>query len=242
MMICLRQKACSLGRMLQLGLAGLPVWISHRFPFMRWQPDARRMAWIKVVVFLMCLLPALRTVVLATLDKLGAHPVQAIEHSTGYWALWMLMLTLSLTPMRLLFGLKWPLQLRRMTGLFMFFYACLHIVSYAWLDHWFDWQEILRDIVKHPYVLVGFTAFVLTLPLAVTSNRIMVKKLQSRWKTLHKLVYLIAILGVVHFWWLVKKDITEPLSFALVLGTLLLIRVIAHMERPSAALPTSMPS
>lgn len=233
MMICLRQKSCHLGREVQLGLAGLPVWFSARFPFMRWQPDANQMAWIKAVVFLMCLLPALRTLVFAALDKLGAHPVQAIEHSTGYWALWMLMLTLSLTPVRLLFGLKWSLQLRRMIGLFMFFYACLHVVSYAWLDHWFDWQEILRDIVKHPYVLVGFTAFMLSLPLAVTSNRFMVKKLQSRWKTLHKLVYLIAILGVVHFWWLVKKDITEPVTFAMVLSFLLLIRLVA-LQRPSS--------
>ena len=130
-----------------------------------------------------------------------------------------------MTPIRLLTGVAWQIQLRRMMGLFMYFYACLHFVTYIWLDHWFFWSEIVADIVKHPYVLVGFSAFVLATPLAITSNRAMMLKLGAYWKRLHMLVYPIAILAVLHFWWLVKKDIREPLLYALVLAVLLGIRL-----------------
>src|SRR5690606_9694839 len=154
-----------------------------------------------------------------------ANPVEFVERSTGTWALVSLLVTLGMTPIRLLTGMTWQIQMRRMTGLFMYFYACLHLSTYIWLDHWFFWEEIARDIVKHPYVLVGFSAFVLATPLAITSNRAMMLRLGQNWKKLHMLVYPIAILAVLHFWWLVKKDIREPFLYALVLALLLGVRL-----------------
>ncbi|HZV98423.1 MAG TPA: protein-methionine-sulfoxide reductase heme-binding subunit MsrQ [Methylophilaceae bacterium] len=188
-------------------------------------PDKKQLFRIKAVLFIAALIPLARLFWLGFQDNLGANPVEFVERSTGTWTLVMLMITLSMTPIKLLTGVAWQIQLRRMMGLFMFFYACLHFSTYIWLDHWFDWAEITKDIVKHPYVLVGFSAFVLTIPLAVTSNKAMIQRLRERWKMLHQLVYLIAILGVLHFWWLVKKDIREPLIYALVLAVLLGIRL-----------------
>lgn len=188
-------------------------------------PSKKQILRIKVGVFLACLIPLVRLIFLGLQDNLTANPIEFIERSTGFWALFVLMATLCLTPIRLLSGRVWHIQLRRMLGLFMFFYACLHIVSYVWLDFSFDWLEITKDISKHPRILVGFAAFVLTIPLAITSNNVMMKLLRQRWKPLHQLVYLIAILGVVHFWWLVKKDIREPLFYACVLAVLLGIRI-----------------
>lgn len=188
-------------------------------------PDKSQIIKIKAFLFLICLIPLIRLFWLGFQDDLSANPVEFVERSTGYWALFILMGTLALTPIKLLTGVLWPIQLRRMLGLFMFFYACLHITAYLWLDYSFMWAEISKDIIKHPYVLVGFSAFIFTIPLAVTSNNAMIRRLKMRWKKLHQLVYLIAILGVVHFWWLVKKDIREPLLFAIILLILLGIRL-----------------
>lgn len=187
----------------------------------------------KVALFIAALLPVARLAWLAATDGLGANPVEFVIHSLGTWTLVSLLVTLAFTPLRLLTGIAWPLQLRRMCGLFAFFYACLHLLAYAGLDQWFDWGAISHDIVKHPYVLVGFSALLLMIPLAVTSNRFMIRQLGKRWQTLHRLVYLIAILGVTHFWWLVKKDIREPLIYASVLLVLLAIRV--YHRKPSFA-------
>ncbi len=180
---------------------------------------------IKIGLFILCLLPILRLVWQGFNDNLSANPIEFIERNTGYWALLILLITLSLTPLRLTTKIIWPVQLRRMLGLFMFFYAVLHLITYLFLDYNFEWSDILKDIIKHPYVLVGFSAFILTIPLAATSNNAMIKKLGTRWKTLHKSVYLIAILGVIHFWWLVKKDLREPILFAIILTLLLLVRI-----------------
>lgn len=188
-------------------------------------PGKKQIAWIKAGLFITALIPLARLVWLGFHDDLGANPVQFVEHQTGLWALIILLVTLSMTPIRLLSGITWQIQLRRMMGLFMYFYACLHFTTYIWLDHWFDWSEITKDIVKHPYVLVGFTAFVLTTPLAITSNRAMMLRLGQNWKKLHSLVYPIGILAVLHFLWLVKKDIREPLLYALILALLLGIRL-----------------
>ncbi len=188
-------------------------------------PGKRLIAKFKVTVFLFCLLPLLRMFWLAFNDNLTANPVEFVERSTGYWTLFILLATLSLSPIRLLTGRTWQLQFRRMLGLFMFFYACLHVTTYLWLDYGFNWTDIVKDIVKHPYVLVGASAFLLTLPLAITSNNFMLKLLRERWKQLHHLVYVIAILGVVHFLWLVKKDIREPVLYAAILALLLTIRI-----------------
>jgi sulfoxide reductase heme-binding subunit YedZ len=197
------------------------------------QPTKKQLAWIKAGLFLAALLPLARLVWLGLSDHLTANPIEFVERSTGTWALAILLITLSMTPVRLLTGVAWQIQLRRMMGLFMFFYVCLHFLTYIWLDQWFDWMAIVKDIAKHPYVLVGFSAFILTIPLAITSNKAMMQRLRERWKKLHQLVYLIAVLGVVHFWWLVKKDIREPLMYALVLALLLGIRI--YYKRTSGA-------
>lgn len=179
----------------------------------------------KVAVWLLALLPLARLVWLGFNDGLGANPVEFVEHSTGTWALVILLISLSMTPIRLITGQVWQIQLRRTLGLFMFFYACLHIATYVWLDFSFIWDEIVQDVTKHPRILVGFAAFILTIPLAVTSNSYMIKRLKSNWKKLHQLVYLIAILVVVHYLLLVKKDLTEPIYYAAALVILLAIRL-----------------
>ena len=129
-----------------------------------------------------------------------------------------------MSPLRQLSGAAWPLRYRRMLGLYSFFYVCVHLVIYLWLDHFFDWQEIINDIVKRPFITLGMLAFILLIPLAVTSTKGMMRKLGKRWKSLHSLVYLISILGVVHFFLLVKADLLEPTIYALVLGLLLIVR------------------
>jgi methionine sulfoxide reductase heme-binding subunit len=183
------------------------------------------MAWTKVGVFVLCLVPLARLVYGGFANTLGANPIETITRSTGWWTLFLLMATLALTPLRRLTGAYWPLRLRRMLGLFAFFYACAHFTTFIWFDHWFDVGEILKDVVKRPFVTVGFAAFLLFLPLAFTSTNAMVRRLGRNWQRLHRLVYVIAVLGVVHFWWLVKRDVTEPFVFALVLAVLLGVRL-----------------
>lgn len=200
-------------------------------------PSKNRILIIKSSLFLLCLLPLARLVWLGVQDNLSANPIEFIERSTGFWALFILLMTLSLTPIRLITGRTWQLQMRRMLGLFMFSYACLHVITYLWLDFAFDWADITKDIAKHPRILMGFAAFVLTIPLAITSNNAMIKRLRERWKKLHQLVYVIAILAVVHFWWLVKKDIREPLFYALILALLLGVRIYFNYQKAHKAKP-----
>lgn len=185
----------------------------------------QHIVWVKVAIWILALLPLARLIWLGMHDDLSANPVEFVERSTGTWTLVFLLITLSMTPIRLLTGQVWQVQLRRMLGLWMFFYACLHITTYVWLDYSFLWTDIVKDIIKHPYVIVGFTAFVLTIPLAATSNSYMIKRLKTNWKKLHQVIYLIAILAILHFWWLVKKDVTEPFYYAAVLVALLGIRL-----------------
>lgn len=180
---------------------------------------------VKVAIWLLALIPLARLIWLGVHEDLGANPIEFVERSTGLWGLIILLVTLSITPIRLITGQVWPIQLRRLTGLFMFFYACLHITTYVWLDFGFVWADMVKDVAKHPRILVGFSAFILVIPLAATSNSFMIKRLKTNWKKLHQAVYLIAILAVVHFWWLVKKDVTEPLYYAIALAILLGIRI-----------------
>lgn len=194
-------------------------------------PGKKQLFHFRVILFILCLIPLMRLIWLGFHNDLTANPIEFIERSTGYWSLFMLLATLSLTPVRLLSGTAWPLQYRRMLGLFMFFYACMHIATYLWLDYSFYWSDIAKDIVKHPYVLIGALAFLLTVPLAVTSNQWMIKLLRNRWKPLHRLVYVIAILGVVHFLWLVKKDLREPLLYTGILALLLAIRIYYRFKK-----------
>jgi methionine sulfoxide reductase heme-binding subunit len=195
----------------------------------------QQITYIKVGVWLLALLPFARLVWLGFNDNLGANPVEFVEHSTGTWGLVFLLITLSLTPIRLITGQLWQIQLRRMLGLFMFFYATLHIITYVWLDFALIWDEMIIDITKHPRILVGMAAFLLTIPLAVTSNSYMIKKLKTNWKKLHQLVYVVAILVVVHYLLLVKKDLTEPIYYAaallLLFGIRLYYKYIASKKR-----------
>jgi sulfoxide reductase heme-binding subunit YedZ len=186
------------------------------------QPSSRQIAALKTALFLLCLLPVARLVVGAVQDELGANPIEFITRSLGTWTLNFLLITLAVTPLRHLTGLHWLLRLRRMLGLFVFFYASLHLATYLWLDQFFDVMAIAKDVVKRPFITAGFTAFVLLVPLAATSNNAMVRRLGGkRWARLHRAVYAIAIIGVIHYWWLVKKDITQPLLYAVLLGLLL---------------------
>jgi sulfoxide reductase heme-binding subunit YedZ len=179
----------------------------------------------KFWIFGICLLPLLRLVFLGGSGGLGANPIEFITRSTGTWTLVGLLLTLSITPLRRLSGRADLIRYRRMLGLFTFFYAGLHFVTYIWLDQFFDPAAIVKDIIKRPFITVGFSAFVLLIPLAVTSTQAMMRRLGRRWQLLHRLIYLIALLGVIHFLWLVKKDITEPLIYAAVLALLLIVRL-----------------
>ncbi len=173
---------------------------------------------------------------------LGANPIEYITHSTGWWTLGFLLLTLTVTPLRRLTGAAWLLRLRRMLGLFAFFYACLHFTTYLWLDQFFDPAGIAKDLVKRPFITIGFAAFLLLIPLAATSTNAMVRRLGAqRWQKLHRLVYVIAVLGVLHFWWLVKKDIREPLVFAAVLAVLLLARLLYARRQRIAPRAASAP-
>jgi sulfoxide reductase heme-binding subunit YedZ len=152
---------------------------------------------------------------------LGANPVKTIQHTSGIWALRFLMLTLTCTPLRWLLGQAWPLQLRRMLGLFTYTYASLHFLNYLLLDRALDMQEILGDITKRPYIIIGFTALLMMTPLAITSTAGWQRRLRSRWLTLHSAIYLIAMLGCWHFYWQVKKDVREPLVYCGILAVLL---------------------
>jgi sulfoxide reductase heme-binding subunit YedZ len=190
------------------------------------QLSDRALAWIKAGVFLACLLPLARLALLGYSDGLTANPIEFITRSTGTWTLVMLLATLTITPLRRALAWPWLIRLRRMLGLYAFFYGCLHLVTYVWLDQFFDPVAIVRDIVKRPFITMGFTAFVLMLPLALTSSNAMVRRLGGRrWQRLHRLVYLIPIAGVIHYWWLVKSDITEPALYGLALAVLLGVRV-----------------
>jgi sulfoxide reductase heme-binding subunit YedZ len=187
---------------------------------------------VKVMIFVAALLPLARLLIGYWFDRLGANPIELITRSTGTWTLSFLLITLSVTPLRLLLRWPWLLRLRRMLGLFAFFYACLHFTTYIWLDQFFDWAAIAKDILKRRFIWIGFAAFVMLIPLALTSTNAAVRTMGARnWQRLHRLVYAIAICGVVHYWWLVKKDVTQPALFALALTVLLASRVATWIRK-----------
>ena len=187
-----------------------------------WKPSRGQLQALKAALFAVCLVPLGMLLLDAFDDALGANPIEEITHRTGDWTLRFLLITLAVTPLRRVTGLHWLLRLRRMLGLFAFFYACLHFTTYVWLDQFFHWPSIVADVLKRPYITVGFSALLLMTPLALTSNALMIRRLGGRrWQALHRSVYAIAILGVVHFWWLVKADIAEPLLYAVILSVLL---------------------
>jgi len=196
----------------------------------------------KLALFLAALVPLARLGWKALHDGLGANPIEVITHSTGDWTLILVLTTLSITPLRRITRQYWLIGVRRMIGLFAFFYGTLHFLTYIWLDKFFDLHEMLKDIAKRPFITVGFSAFVLLIPLAVTSTTGWIRRLGGKnWQRLHRLIYLTATLGVVHYWWLVKADIRKPEEYALVLGILLLYRLVTwaaekRKQRPTTAI------
>ncbi len=197
------------------------------------QPSRKWISALKGMLFVVALVPFTRLAVSAVWfpDTLGANPAEFITRSLGDWALRFLLITLAVTPLRRMTGWNWLLRARRMFGLFAFFYVVVHFTSYITFDHVFDAVAILKDVVKRPFITVGFTALLLLVPLAVTSTNAMVRRLGAQhWRTLHRLVYPIAALGVLHFWWMVKKDITEPAIYAAILALLLGYRLVAYLR------------
>lgn len=201
----------------------------------RQSPSTKALKRLSILVLALGLMPLSLLIVDASLDQLGANPIESISHRTGFWSLSFLLMGLSLTPLRLLSGASWLIRFRRMLGLFAFFYACLHFLNYLLLDQFFDWSAIAEDISKRPYLSVGFAAFLLLLPLALTSSDAMMRRLGGkRWRRLHRLVYLSTLGGVLHYLCLVKKDLSNPLWFAGLFALLLLLRwlPLSHRHRP----------
>jgi len=195
---------------------------------------------LKIAVFVAALIPLARLGLKAYKADLGANPIEVITHSTGDWTLIFLSITLAVTPLRRLTGLNWLIRFRRMTGLFAFFYASLHFMTYIWLDKFFDVNEMLKDVAKRKFITVGFTAFVLLIPLAVTSTQWAIRRLGKRWQKLHRMIYVSAVLGVIHYWWLVKADVRKPEIYAVIVGCLLAARIfIWSRKRNAAARPTA---
>jgi len=181
---------------------------------------------LKAAVWAVCLFPLALLLYQFWTDDLGANPIDHVTRTLGVWTLRILLASLAMTPLRLLFGISWPITLRRLLGLFAFFNVCLHFSVWIVVDHFFDWEQLLADIVKRPYITVGFLALTLLVPLAATSTAAMVKRLgAAAWKRLHRLVYVAAVLGVLHFLWLAKKGRIDPFVYAGVLAILLGIRL-----------------
>lgn len=205
----------------------------------------RYVKWLKIPVFLLCLGPfgaLLWKIYLAQYrgsDALGANPAEFIRNSLGFWTLTFLCITLGATPARKLLRQPWLIRFRRMLGLFAFFYGSLHLITYVWFDTGWDAAAIGHDVAMRPFITMGFAAWLMMLPLALTSTKGMIRRLGGkRWNLLHRLIYFSAIAGVIHYWWLVKSDITVPLRFAVVVGILLLYRLIAYVVNRSTKHPT----
>ena len=196
------------------------------------KPDSKQFKIIKAGLFLLACVPFLRLIIFAYLDQLGANPLEAITRNTGDWTLYMLCITLSITPLRRLSGWNWLLAMRRMLGLFTFFYASLHFLAFYWFDHFFDVQAMLIDVLKRPFIAMGFATFLLLLPLAITSTNSMMRRLGKRWKTLHQLIYLIILTGLVHFWWMRagKQNFAQPLLITVITVVLLGSRVVTWWQ------------
>ena len=193
----------------------------------------RQVGILKGVLFVLALLPFVRLIAFGFLDRLGANPIEFITRNTGDWTLYFLCITLAVTPLRRLTGWNWLIRLRRMLGLFSFFYVVLHFMTFFWFDHFFDVEEMWLDVLKRPFITVGFIAFVLLIPLAATSTNAMVRRLGAkRWLWLHRLMYLILPLGILHFWWMKagKNLLAQPILFATIVTILLLLRMFFKFQ------------
>jgi sulfoxide reductase heme-binding subunit YedZ len=193
---------------------------------------------IKPPLFILCLTPAAWLIWRGLHQDLGANPIELITHSTGDWTLRFLVITLAITPLRKLSGRAELIRFRRMLGLFAFFYGCLHLLTYVWLDKFFDVAGMIHDIGKRSFITAGFAGFLLMAPLAITSTAGWIRRLGGRrWQRLHRLIYACAVAGVVHYWWLVKSDIRNPLAYAVIVGLLLAYRASAKLYRSRISAP-----
>ncbi len=186
---------------------------------------------VKLSVFTLALVPFSLLLYRGWVNDLGANPIETITDTTGIWTLRFLVITLAITPLRKLTGQAILIRFRRMLGLFTFFYASLHFLTYIWLDQYFDWPFIVEDIAEHPYIIVGFTTFLILLSMAITSPKFMIRKLGKNWKKLHRLVYPAAFLASFHFIWLVKSDIREPLIYFTIFTVLMVLRLPSVQEK-----------
>jgi len=191
----------------------------------------RRRTAVKAVLWVVCLVPALSLGIAALTDGLGANPIEEITHRTGWWALFLLTVTLSITPLRRVAGKPGWVRYRRLVGLFAFFYATLHFLTYLVLDQFFGWSYIIEDIAERPFTTLGFATWLLLVALAVTSTTGWIRRLRKNWQRLHRLIYPAALAGGVHFLWKVKADTREPIVFLAVIIALLLVRAWAPWKR-----------
>lgn len=202
--------------------------------------NKRNLTFLKSAVWMICLAPLGRLVYRGFTGGLGANPIEFITLSTGTWTLVFLLATLAITPLRRLSGQNWLIKFRRLIGLFAFFYGCLHFTTYIWLDKFFNVTDMLKDVVKRPFITAGLSAFLLLVPLAVTSTTGFIRRMGRKWQLLHRLIYISAAAAVIHYWWKVKADTREPAIYATVLIALLLYRLLARVVRPRAHI--SVPS
>jgi sulfoxide reductase heme-binding subunit YedZ len=193
---------------------------------MAFNPTPVQFKALKAVVFVLALLPFLRMAWL-TAQGVPVDPVEFLTHGSGDWALYLLCATLAVTPLRRLTGWNWLVRLRRMIGLYTFFYAFMHFMTFLWFDHFFDVAAMWKDVLKRPFITVGFAAFVLLIPLAATSTNAMIKRLGRNWARLHKLIYVIAPLAILHYWWMKagKHNFEQPIVWGSAVAVLLLLRV-----------------
>jgi sulfoxide reductase heme-binding subunit YedZ len=205
--------------------------------------------WTKVIVFLVCLIPLaiLTPYILLVFGvdvhrELGANPVETMQHFTGDWTLRFLILTLAITPLRKIFNIPDLIRFRRMLGLFAFFYVCLHFLTYLGPDQAFDLAAMWKDVYKRPFITVGFLGFVVLIPLALTSTKGWIRRLGGkRWQLLHRLIYVAAIAGVIHYYWLVKSDVRKPLQYAFFVGVLLIWRVVDWFRKQKGPAKAAAP-
>ncbi|NIA53474.1 sulfoxide reductase heme-binding subunit YedZ [Massilia sp. TW-1] len=203
---------------------------------MAFNPTPRQLKAVKAGIFVLALLPFLRMAWL-TANDVPVEPVEFLTHGSGDWALYLLCATLAVTPLRRLTGWNWVVRLRRMIGLFTFFYAFMHFLTFLWFDHNFDVAAVWKDVLKRPFITVGFACFVLLVPLAATSTNAMIKRLGRNWAQLHKLIYLIAPLAILHYWWMKagKHNFEQPIVWGSIVAVLLLLRVWWSASSPRPA-------
>jgi sulfoxide reductase heme-binding subunit YedZ len=202
-------------------------------------PTPRRVSALKAAIFVLGLVPVTKMAYLTVTGQL-VEPLEHITRGTGDWVLYFLCITLAVTPLRRFLGWTWLVKLRRELGLFAFFYACLHFMTFLWFDHFFDVAEMWKDVVKRPFITVGFIAFLLLIPLAVTSTNGMIRRMGGkRWQWLHRLIYLIAPLGILHFWWMKagKHDFQQPIIFGGVVALLVVVRIWWKLAKPAPRAP-----